>query len=464
MSPRNLIRFYLTLCLSLAGFSGGVALAQTQTLPVLTWEPTAEDTAALATLAAAQPKNIYIDFKANVICFGDSLTLTAIYDSYGPIANLRCDWFYNGHQFETAPDQTSIVFTPPSNNIRIWFLLYDNGSLVGSDTMTVYVTDPPTGYTMLHDTICLGDEATVGVEGMVGGAAGQYWDWSTTGTTQFINDRPLVSTDYRVFFSQYPIKEYGYKNRCYTTDTAHVEVLTEPDITIVGDSAVCTGNDAIIEISNADDILWSDGSTDPVYRLYNVWNDITLQVKATDRHGCRGVRVWKIKAVERPQGEIAASVDSVCLGEEVSLWLAYSNADSILWFTKAQTDTFTFIPKQSMDVFIDLFIGQRGGCSNRIYKHLHVENCLKFHFPTGFKLDGLSQEYKPIGIIEPNKSYYFAIFNRNGLRVFETRDLNVGWDGKFKGEWVHPGVYVYYYKETFDRFTTERNGTITVVK
>lgn len=419
---------------------------------------------ALAVLAALPPKPIRIDFDANVICYGDSLVLEALHTDYGPIANLRCEWFYNGQPVAAEPNQTRIVFFPPSNNIRIWFKLYDADRLIGADTMTVYVTDPPTGYTMLHDTICLGDEATVGVQGAVGGSAGQYWDWVTTGTTQFINDRPLVSTDYRVYFSQYPIKEYGYKNRCYTTDTAHVEVLTEPAISITGDSAVCTGNDAIVELSGASHIQWYDGSTEPVYRLHNVQNDVVLQVRATDRFGCRGLRTWKISAVERPTGVLDASADSLCLGEEVSVWIAYMNADSAVWFNKAQTDTITFIPKQSMEIYADLYIGKRGGCSNRIYKPLHVEHCLKVHFPTGFKLDGLSPEYKPIGLMEPNKSYYFAIYNRNGMRLFETRDLNVGWDGKYKGEWVHPGVYVYYYKETFDRFTTERKGTVTVVK
>lgn len=422
------------------------------------------DDSAVAAILAAPPKPIRMAYEANVVCYGDSLVLEVEHKDYGPIVQLGCEWFYNGQPFDAEPTQTRIVFSPSSNNIRVWFKLYDGDRLIGSDTMTVYVTDPPTGYTMQHDTICLGEEATVGVAGTVGGSAGQYWDWVTTGTTQFINDRPLVSTDYRVYFSQYPIKEYGYKNSCYTTDTAHVEVLTEPDITITGDSAVCTGNDAVVELSDARDILWHDGSTDPVYQLHDVQNDVVLQVRATDRHGCRGVRVWKIAAVERPTGEIAASTDSLCLGEEVTVWMAYMNADSAVWFNKTQADSISFIPKQSMDIYADLYIGKRGGCSNRIYKHLHVDNCLNVHFPTGFKLDGLSREYKPIGFMEPNKSYYFAIFNRNGLRLFETRDLNVGWDGKYKGEWVHPGVYIYYYKETYDRFTTELKGTITVIK
>ncbi len=461
MFPQRFIRFWLTVGLFIAGCAGGLGFAQTQFLPVLTVEAPTEAT----TDAAELPKTIWLDYDANVICYGDSVSLEAVYDDYDPISHLRCDWFYNGQKFVTDSNQTRIVFSPSSNNIRIWFMLYDNNRPVGSDTMTLYVTDAPTGYTMQHDTICRGDEATVGVAGNVGGSAGRYWDWSTTGTTQFINDRPLVSTDYRVYFSQYPIKEYGYKNRCYTTDTAHVEVLTEPDVTITGDSAVCVGNNTVIELVGARDILWGDGSTDPVYHVNDVQDDIILQVRVTDRFGCRGVRQWEIKAVERPQGEIAASDDTLNLGEEVLVWIAYTNADSMVWFNREQADTISFYPKQSMDIYADLYIGRHGaGCSTRIYKHLQVNNNLKVHFPTGFKLDGISREYKPIGIIEPSKSYYFAIFNRNGLRVFETRDLNVGWDGKFKGEWVHPGVYVFYYKETFDRFTNELNGTITVVK
>ena len=454
----------MAVCLFIAGWAGGVGQAQTQFLPVLEPYPVAD---ALADAAmTAQPKALRIDFDANVICYGDSLTLwvdTTDYD--GSIGGFRCEWFYNGHPFETTDNRNTIVFSPPSNNIRIWFELYDGNHLVGTDTMTVFVTDPPTGYTMQHDTICRGDEATVGVAGDVGGSAGSYWDWVTTGTTQFINDRPLVSTDYRVFFSQYPIREYGYKNRCYTTDTAHVEVLTEPFITIIGDSAVCIGNNTVIELLDARDIQWIDGSTSSVYPVNNVQNDIHLRVRATDRFGCRGVRKWDIRAVERPTGEIAASRDTLNLGEEVAVWMVYTNADSMVWFSREQADTVSFYPKQSMDIYADLYIGQHGSiCTNRIYKHIEVENHLKVHFPSGFKLDGLSREYKPIGIMEPNKSYYFAIFNRNGLRVFETRDLNVGWDGKFKGEWVHPGVYVFYYKETYDRFKTELNGTITVVK
>jgi gliding motility-associated-like protein len=38
----------------------------------------------------------------------------------------------------------------------------------------------------------------------------------------------------------------------------------------------------------------------------------------------------------------------------------------------------------------------------------------------------------------------FTIFNRWGEKVFETNDINGGWDGTYKGEPLNIGVFVYY--------------------
>jgi gliding motility-associated-like protein len=36
------------------------------------------------------------------------------------------------------------------------------------------------------------------------------------------------------------------------------------------------------------------------------------------------------------------------------------------------------------------------------------------------------------------------IYNRWGEEVFKTNNINIGWDGKYKGEKVHPDVFGYY--------------------
>jgi PKD repeat protein len=43
------------------------------------------------------------------------------------------------------------------------------------------------------------------------------------------------------------------------------------------------------------------------------------------------------------------------------------------------------------------------------------------------------------GVIE----YHLEIYNRLGIRIFESDDINIGWDGYFKGKLVEEGAYVF---------------------
>jgi gliding motility-associated-like protein len=60
---------------------------------------------------------------------------------------------------------------------------------------------------------------------------------------------------------------------------------------------------------------------------------------------------------------------------------------------------------------------------------------------------------------------YFAVYNRWGEPVFETKDKNQGWDGKYKGKPAEPGVYGWYIKVTCitgkDAF---KKGNVTLLR
>ncbi len=58
----------------------------------------------------------------------------------------------------------------------------------------------------------------------------------------------------------------------------------------------------------------------------------------------------------------------------------------------------------------------------------------------------------------------FAVYNRNGEKVFETLDQNIGWDGSYKGDPANPGVFhwVLYY-QLVDGKKREQKGNITLV-
>ena len=59
----------------------------------------------------------------------------------------------------------------------------------------------------------------------------------------------------------------------------------------------------------------------------------------------------------------------------------------------------------------------------------------------------------------------FKIFNRWGNLVFETDQLNEGWDGYYKGELQDIGVYVYTVEATFENGkTVQESGDISLIK
>jgi len=60
--------------------------------------------------------------------------------------------------------------------------------------------------------------------------------------------------------------------------------------------------------------------------------------------------------------------------------------------------------------------------------------------------------------------YLLRIFNRNGHLIFETNDINIGWDGYYREELQPPGVYVWKVRARFaDGRTVVKAGDVTLL-
>jgi len=68
-----------------------------------------------------------------------------------------------------------------------------------------------------------------------------------------------------------------------------------------------------------------------------------------------------------------------------------------------------------------------------------------FFIPNAFTPngDGLNDVFGVIPRLDYVNQFRFSIFNRWGQLIFDTSDLNQGWDGTIKGEACQAGVYVY---------------------
>ena len=86
--------------------------------------------------------------------------------------------------------------------------------------------------------------------------------------------------------------------------------------------------------------------------------------------------------------------------------------------------------------------------------------------PTGFtpNTDGKNDLLKPI-LLGDVVQYKFWIYNRWGELVFETTDLNRGWNGTYKGLPQNSGVFVWMCQYQFEGETPKQEkGTAVLIR
>ena len=92
----------------------------------------------------------------------------------------------------------------------------------------------------------------------------------------------------------------------------------------------------------------------------------------------------------------------------------------------------------------------------------------KLYVPTGFYPGSTVAENKvltPRGIFINSRDYTFIIYNRWGDKLFETNEINKGWDGTYNGVDSPQGVYTYFIKfTTADGREFEKRGTVTLIR
>ncbi len=105
------------------------------------------------------------------------------------------------------------------------------------------------------------------------------------------------------------------------------------------------------------------------------------------------------------------------------------------------------------------------GCVDSICKIYIIQNVPALDVPNAFSPNGDGDNdmlfVRGYGIANLD----FQVFDRWGHLLFQTTDLNVGWDGIYKGKSQEMEVYVYYLSATFENgVAVEKKGNITLVR
>lgn len=131
--------------------------------------------------------------------------------------------------------------------------------------------------------------------------------------------------------------------------------------------------------------------------------------------------------------------------------------------------SFTFPLGEEFDYMVSLVVTSDKGCIDSVTNAVPVKNHVIFYIPNAFTPDG--NEYNPIFKpiisfgVDPD-FYEFYIYNRWGELMFESYDLNEGWDGSHQGYIAPDGVYVWkiILKEARSDNMIMKTGTVTLIK
>jgi len=299
-----------------------------------------------------------------------------------------------------------------------------------------------------NDSVCKFETATISASG------GVIYEWSTGDNTAIINVAPLGTTTYQVKVTD----QYG----CENTSSAKVVIHLQPIIQMSPNTSVCLGSQTTITASGGVSYLWNTNPTDTNSYIVVTPTDsvTTYKVIVTDINECVDSATVNVTTIQLPIPTISNEIDTLCKGSYTTI--TAGGGSSFLWNTGEVTPSISVRPLTSSVYTVTV---KNIICSKDTSILQLVRNCYVIYVPNAFNPTGYNTIFKPIGEVGEPQTYQFAIYNRWGQLVFQTTDVNQGWDGKFNGEFVPAGAYVYYllidngYEEPYEKI-----GTVTVIQ
>jgi gliding motility-associated-like protein len=161
--------------------------------------------------------------------------------------------------------------------------------------------------------------------------------------------------------------------------------------------------------------------------------------------------------------------DYYCLGEPLTVSTKEESGATYSW---TPIDDFSGNNAPSINYHgkggkIRLRLIDAWGCSAEDSADINVKDCCNLVLPGAFTPDNDGRNDK-FGVINPEEYTLetFIVKNRWGNTVFETRDVNTGWDGTYKGQPQDGGTYFYFIKYNcpMKKTTISKGGDVVLVR
>jgi gliding motility-associated-like protein len=393
------------------------------------------------------------------VCFGSSTNLEV------SVTGGLAPYSYLWDNAATGSSQT----VSPTGLTTYSVTITDSLGCLAFDTITIAVTTAIT-VTDSAATICEGDAITIYTQ-VTGGSGVRAYLWDNGSTTSSISVSPTINTTYSVTVT----------DTCGSA-SATIDITTiEPPF--VDFSMGCDPNPYGLQFINNSDPLtgstftWDFGDAasstdqDPSHDYVST-GTYPIQLTVTTVDGCTNDTT--IMATAPPDAAFIANPSEASTDDpEVQFtdWSVDPNnivywewdfgdstgVDNLLGQAgndNVPSDTATGGTFQNPShnysdtglFIVQLTVHDANGCIDTITQEIRIFGEYFLYAPSAFtpNFDGSNDVFLPTGIGIMERDYEFAVYNRWGDRIFESDDINVGWNGTANGGGVvQSDVYIW---------------------
>ena len=305
----------------------------------------------------------------------------------------------------------------------------DNVIVIVNSNLTVSIS--PTS-----PVICAGD--SVELNAMANLPVSYQWTPTlglSSSTTSSVTASPFMTTDYEVL-----VKDNNYN--CTAKAFVTVNVNQNPIVQVHPSAiTICEQDTLTLSAYGALNYYWSpptglSSNTMPTV-MASPMDSISYLIIGTDIHGCVDSFQVTINVNKRPHVDIPTST-ILCRGANFLLDAgAYLDSCDYLWQDGSERQFFYASEPGTYAVIVSK-LGCIATDSTVIYP------CSELFVPNAFSPnnDGRNDVFFVVNSGDVVK-FHMVIYNKWGETVFQTTDINEGWDGNFKGSRSPVGVYHY---------------------
>lgn len=423
-----------------------------------------------STVSVNSPADLIVaPLSSNPICIGQQITLSPTVS--GGTLPYNFSWL-NG------PQTAQYTVSPVVNTNYNLKVIDANGCTTTYSNILVPVLQPLLFFPPVNATICEGENVTLNVQAS-GGTGGPYsYTWNNGMTGKSIMVSPTNSTTYRVTTTD---------NCTLLPASIDVPVIVNPKpivnftpSTFAGCTPVSTYFTDQSNNGSSYSYIWNfgDGTNSTgknATHLYTQPGDYAVSHTVTDNLGCSStlqipaaVHVYPLaKASFTYNPGSPANTSSPIIFSDESL-----NAARWLWnfgdgLGSSNEENPVYAYNDTGEYTIRLISISNKGCIDTTYRKINVYGEFNIYIPNAFTPNSDNTNDKFIPVTNGTTDFDMYIFDRWGLMIYHTKDINSPWNGKVNGHGTDCQNDVYVYKILVKDLLDKKHefvGSVTLVK